>query len=249
MPQDSLLQLRGITRRFGEQTAVNQLDLSVREGEVVALIGPSGSGKSTIMNLITRTLTPDAGQILLDQKDIARMNDRKRFAKQVGMLRQQFDLVDNLSVIHNVLAGRLNEWGLGRSLLSIIKPQDKHLAIKALQSVGMEHKMDETTINLSGGEQQRIAIARLLVQDPRLFLADEPISSLDPANAKNVLSLLTSLVRQEKKTLIASMHSVDFALEFFDRLIGLREGQLVFDTPVTVLDQSMLDDLYGLNHE
>lgn len=243
---ENLLVLKDLSIALSDQFAINNLNLTIQKGEIIALVGPSGSGKSTIMNLITRVMKPDSGSILLESVDVFSITDTKEYAKKVGLLRQQFDLVNNLLVVHNVLAGRLNEWGLGKSLLSLFKPQDAALAQAALQRVGLENKLSEITSRLSGGEQQRVAIARLLVQDPIIYLADEPISSLDPVNARQVLSLLTTLVRRENKTLIASLHSVDFAREYFDRMIGLRGGSVMFDLPASEVSEEILDELYRM---
>lgn len=243
---DYLLSFQNVSKRFNDKVVLDHISLNVQAGEIVALVGPSGSGKSTLMNSIMRSVVPSSGAILLDQKDIFTYRHNKEYAQKVGMLHQQYDLVKQLDVVHNVLAGRLNQWGVWRSLLSLIKPQDLSIAKKALQAVGLQEKIAEPTTELSGGEQQRVAIARLLVQNPRLILADEPVSALDPVNAQNVLALLMHLVREQHKTLIASMHSVEYAKTYFDRMIGLKAGKIVFDLPTNQVTQSQLNALYGL---
>ena len=212
----------------------------------MALVGPSGSGKSTLMNSIMRAVPLTSGEIQLENCNIQDYHDNKQFAQQVGMLHQQYDLVKQLEVIHNVLAGRLNQWGFWRSLFSLVKPQEKQIAEQALAAVGLLDKIDQPTAELSGGEQQRVAIARLLVQNPKLILADEPVSALDPVNAQNVLALLTRLVRKQGKTLIASMHSVEYAKTYFDRMIGIKQGKIVFDLQTEQVTQEQLNALYGL---
>lgn len=234
-----------VTKTFDETKAINDVSFQVKAGEIIGLVGPSGSGKSTLMNLIVRMTAPTEGFITIDGQDIYKIGKEKEYAKQVGMLRQQFDLINNLSVINNVLVGRFNEWGFGKALLSMIKTQDKDLAETALRKVGLADKIYERTANLSGGEQQRVAIARILLQNPSIILADEPVSALDPANARNILRLLTSLVKSQNKTLISSMHSVELAREYFDRLIGINEGQIVFDEPTGQVTDEMLAQLYG----
>ena len=223
-------------------------NINIEKGEIVALIGPSGSGKSTLMNLITGTIKQDSGEILVDNSEISKFSN-KEFAKKVGMLRQQFDLVENINVIHNVLIGRFNEWGFWKSFISLFKPQDIEYAQTALKKIGMEDKIFEPTSELSGGQQQRVAIARLLVQNPLLILADEPVSSLDPVNARNVLSLITELAKNEQKTLVASMHSVEFSKEFFERIIGMKYGKIIFDDKVENITDEMIKKLYegGIN--
>lgn len=242
----SLLSLHHISKHFAGQTVLDNISFSVKQGEIIALVGPSGSGKSTLMNAMMKAVPLSSGEILLDGKNIQAYSDNKAFAQQVGMLHQQYHLVKQLEVVHNVLAGRLNRWGLWRSLFSLIKPQERELAEQALQAVGLAEKITKPTAELSGGEQQRVAIARLLVQDPKLILADEPVSALDPVNAQNVLALLTSLVRDNGKTLIASMHSVEYAKTYFDRMIGLKVGRIVFDLPTAEVSQARLDELYGI---
>lgn len=167
-------------------------------------------------------------------------------ARMVGLIHQQFDLVPHLAVVHNVLAGRLGYWSLPRSLLSLISPRELHLALEALQKVGLPHKLYERTSRLSGGEQQRVAIARLLVQSPQTILADEPVASLDPARAEDLMQLLLEIVREWQRTLVASLHSIEITRRHFSRAIGLRNGQLQFDVPVELLTEEMLEGLYDL---
>ncbi|WP_373779117.1 phosphonate ABC transporter ATP-binding protein [Glaesserella sp.] len=242
----SLLSFRHAIKRFGDKTVLNGISLDIRPGEIVALVGPSGSGKSTLMNAIMRAVSLSEGEIFLDNQNIQNYRNNKIYAQKVGMLHQQYDLIKQLEVVHNVLAGRLNQWGFFQSLLSLIKPQQREIAEKALASVGLAEKINQPTGELSGGEQQRVAIARLLVQNPMLILADEPISALDPINAQNVLALLTELVRKQGKTLIASMHSVEYAKAYFDRMIGIQAGNIVFDLQTNQVTQTQLNALYGL---
>ncbi|MGF3227290.1 phosphonate ABC transporter ATP-binding protein [Facklamia sp. P12932] len=244
MTNQTIISLEQVTKQFGDLFALQDISFEVAEGERIALLGPSGSGKTTLMNLLTRTIHADQGEIELAGQNIKKYVNQKEYAKLVGVLRQQFDLVNNLSVINNVLVGRFNEWGTFKSFLSLFKAQDLKIAQSALNKVGMVDKIFEVTANLSGGEQQRVAIARLLVQDPKIILADEPVSSLDPTNARIVLKLLNHLVNEDQRTLVASMHSVELSLEFFSRIIGIRAGQIVFDKKVDDVGESMFKDLY-----
>ena len=248
MKNNSILSIKNLTKEFNGNRVLEEINIEIRKGEVIALIGSSGSGKSTLMNLITRTLAKDKGEILIENEEISQFNN-KDFAKKVGILRQQFDLVKNIKVVHNVLAGRFNEWGFTKSFISLFKPQDLDYAKSALKKIGLEEKLYEITSSLSGGEQQRVAIARLLVQNPLLFLADEPISSLDPVNSRNVLSLITGLVRKEEKTLLASMHSIEYSKEFFDRIIGLKKGKIIFDDKTENITEKMIKILYEDRNE
>ncbi|MDO5088613.1 MAG: ATP-binding cassette domain-containing protein [Leptotrichiaceae bacterium] len=243
MDRKNILDIKRVTKKLNGETVLKNINLNVDKGEIIALIGPSGAGKSTLMNLIVGMLKPDEGEILIDNSRISEMNN-KQSAKKVGMLRQQFDLVENINVVHNVLIGRFNEWGFLKSFISLFRPQDIEYARTALRKMGIEDKIYEPASELSGGQKQRAAIARLLVQNPLLILADEPVSSLDPANAENVLTLITELAKNQEKTLIASMHSIEYSRQFFDRIIGMKEGKIVFDDKVGNIDNNMINILY-----
>jgi phosphonate transport system ATP-binding protein len=170
-------------------------------------------------------------------------------SNKIGVIRQQFDLVESLPVIHNVLVGRLKDWGLIKSVWSLIYPQDKKLVSQALNRVGIEDKMYVRTSTLSGGEQQRVALARLLLQKPEIILADEPVASLDPARSKDILTMLTRLADEEQKTLITTLHSVDLARKYFTRIIALQNGKLFFDLPSENVSNDLLVDLYRLEEQ
>ena len=216
--------------RFGAVEALAPLDLTVRAGERVAVVGPSGAGKTTLLYLLAGIHAPTSGTLRVGGLSAGEWADVRRRAAAVGIMHQQFDLVPSLAVVHNVLAGRLREWSLGRSLLSLVVPQESERAREALRRVGIEDKIFERTAHLSGGEQQRVALARLLVQAPRAILADEPVSSLDPARAEAMVRLLVEVTGADR-TLVASMHAVPLALQYFDRIVALREGALLFDRP------------------
>jgi phosphonate transport system ATP-binding protein len=162
------------------------------------------------------------------------------------MIPQQFDLVPHLSAIHNVLAGRLAAWSTAKSILSLLWPQDRNIAVQALGRVGVGDRAHMRAGLLSGGEQQRVAIARVLVQDPEIILADEPVASLDPARADEIMALLMDVTKERGKTLVASMHSLALARKYCSRLVGLRNGVVQFDAPSEQVTQRMLDALYDL---
>lgn len=238
--------LNQISKIYERKIALSSLSFNVNKGELVALIGPSGAGKTTLLNLLAGILSPNQGEILIDGSPLSELTDQKKRAKKIGIIRQQFDLVGELPVIHNILAGRLSDWGIFKSLLSLLIPQDKEYAIHALRRVGLTDKLYEQTSALSGGEQQRVALARLLVQSPEIVLADEPVASLDPARAEDVLDLLVKIALEEKQTLIASLHSVDYARKYFDRLIALKDGKLFFDLPASSVTDDHIHSLYRL---
>lgn len=238
--------VEGISKHYGSVMALAPLSLAISSGERVAIVGPSGSGKTTLLHLLAGALRPDSGRIRVDGRTLEARRPGRERAALIGMIHQQFDLVPNLAVVHNVLAGRLGHWGVGKSLLSLVVPRERGLAADALRRVGIEDKLYERTARLSGGEQQRVALARLLVQNPRAVLADEPVSSLDPARAEEVVRLLVGIAAEDGRTLIASLHSVPLALAHFGRIIGLREGQLVLDRPATEVHEGALARLYAL---
>ncbi|MDQ0219888.1 phosphonate ABC transporter ATP-binding protein [Peribacillus cavernae] len=241
-----LIELNNITKQFERKIALSSLSFHVKKGEMVALIGPSGAGKSTLLNTLAGITAPNTGTYLLDGVPIQHYKKRKELAKKIGVIRQQFDLIASLPVIQNVLAGRLGEWGFFKSMLSLFLPQDKQLAANALNRVGLLDKLYDQTSKLSGGEQQRVALARLLVQSPAVILADEPVASLDPARAEDVLAMLTKLVKEEGQTLVMSLHSVEYAKKYFSRIIALRDGEVFFDLPTSEITKEHLAELYLL---
>lgn len=241
-----IIKVQNITKQFDGKVALSSLSFSIQKGEIVALIGPSGAGKSTLLNTIATVVQPDSGEIYLDGSLLSQFKSGKKLAKKIGVIRQQFDLVGQLPVIHNVLAGRLADWGFYKSLLSLIIPQEKHIAEHALKRVGLSDKMYQLTAKLSGGEQQRVALARLLTQRPEVILADEPVASLDPARAEDILSILTSIAKDEQQTLITTLHSVEYAKRFFTRIIALRDGKIFFDLPANEVNHAQLSQLYQL---
>jgi phosphonate transport system ATP-binding protein len=248
MSTKTMIEVKNLNKQFKRKIALSSLSFTIKQGELVALIGPSGAGKTTLLNTIAGLVPNEGGQLLIDGKPLFSYKGRI-LAKKVGVIRQQFDLIGSLAVIHNVLAGKLADWGLIKSLVSLLIPQDKDTAIKALQRVGLADKRFEVTSSLSGGEQQRVAMARLLVQKPEIILADEPVASLDPARADDVLAMLTRIVSEENQTLIASLHSVEFARKYFTRIISLKDGKLFFDLPTEKVTDDILSELYHIKEQ
>jgi phosphonate transport system ATP-binding protein len=246
LSSQDVLEVRNLSKHYERKIALSSLSFSIKKGEMVVLIGPSGAGKTTLLNTFATLVKPDEGTLTIAGIPANKLGNRKQLAKKIGIIRQQFDLVGQLPVIHNVLAGRLAYWGLFKSLLSLIFPQEKKAAYHALDRVGLADKISEQTANLSGGEQQRVALARLLLQKPEIILADEPVASLDPARAEDILSMLTRLVKEEHQTLITSLHSVEYARKYFTRVIAIKNGQVFFDLPVNEVTDSLLSELYRL---
>jgi phosphonate transport system ATP-binding protein len=249
MSAKTMIEAKNISKHFERKIALSSLSFSIKQGELVALIGPSGAGKTTLLNSIAGIESLENGELLIDNKPLKEYKRGKRFAKKIGVIRQQFDLIGPLAVIHNVLAGKLSEWSLIKSLLSLLVPQEKEIALKALNRVGLADKLYEITATLSGGEQQRVAMARLMVQNPEIILADEPVASLDPARADDVLAMLTKIVAEENQTLLASLHSVEYARKYFTRIISLKNGEIMFDLPTEKVSDELLKELYQLKEQ
>ena len=249
MSSKTMIEAKNISKHFERKIALSSLSFSIKQGEMVALIGPSGAGKTTLLNSIAGLVPIHSGELLIDSKPISSYKNGKIFSKKVGVIRQQFDLIGSIAVIHNVLAGRLADWGVFKSLFSLLIPQEKEVALSALKRVGLADKMYEITSTLSGGEQQRVAMARLMVQKPEVILADEPVASLDPARAEDVLAMLIKIVTEQKQTLIASLHSVEYARNYFTRIIALKNGEILFDLPNENVTDELLTDLYRLKEQ
>jgi phosphonate transport system ATP-binding protein len=243
-----VFELRGVTVRYGAFAALSKVSLRIEAGERVALIGPSGAGKSTLLSLLNGSLAPTEGEVRLLGQDPTRLSTRalRRLQRQIGTVYQQFHLVPNLSVIHNVNAGHLGRWSLLQALVSLIVPLERPRAARALAEVGIADKLYARTDTLSGGQQQRAAIARVLVQDPVAILADEPISSVDPERSREIMTLLRELCDRFDKTLVVSLHAIEYAYSHCERMIGLRAGQVVFDLPAAQVSPQMVEALYRI---
>jgi phosphonate transport system ATP-binding protein len=244
-----LFALADVTKTYGETAALSAVSLSIDPGEHIAIIGPSGAGKSTLVGLLNGTEVPTSGQVLAFGENLNSLCTKARRAVQrrIGTIHQGLHLVDNMRVIHNVNAGHLGRWSAWRAVLSLLRPLEREGARKALERVGIADKLDMPTGRLSGGEQQRVALARVLIQDPQAVLADEPISHLDPERAREIMDLLRDVCLETGKTLVASCHSVAYAKSHFPRVIGLRHGRILFDGPSEALTAERLRDLYRID--
>lgn len=243
-------ELQAASVDFGQGPALRGVDLKVEAGEAVAFVGSSGAGKTTLLRLLTGDLRPTGGRISVGGRWLDTLSpwELRALRARVGFVHQDLALVPNLRVIRNVIAGGLGRMSLTRSLRAMLLPP-RALVLEAhriLERVGIGDVLFQRTDRLSGGQQQRVAVARALFQEPAALLADEPVSSVDPARARDVIALLHSISRERGLTLCASLHDVELAREFFPRLVGLRHGRLVFDRPAERLPQSTFDELYDL---
>jgi phosphonate transport system ATP-binding protein len=240
--------VQNVTKAFGAMPVLTDISLRIEHGEHVALVGPSGAGKSTLIGLLNGTLYPTQGEVRTLGQNLTRLSisARRKIQRQIGTIHQQYHLVHNLRVIHNVNAGRLGGWSFTKALFSMFWPLEVDSARQALEQVGIPEKLFEVTAHLSGGQQQRVALARTMVQNPKVILADEPIASLDPERGRELMDLLRQLSQKTGKTLVTSIHSVEFARSHFQRVIGLREGRIAFDCPAQDMSAAMIEALYRI---
>ncbi len=210
------------------------------------MVGPSGAGKSTLLKLMSGEVNPSTGKVDLKGRPLPSIQVRER-SRIVGLMPQQFDLVPQLSARKNIEAGNSGRWSLLRTLASLLLPIHDLNASEIASHLGLEDHMNERTSRLSGGQQQRVALARLLVQDPEMMLVDEPVSSLDPSLASQILETIcggSGSPDSTQKTVVASLHSPELATRYFDRVIGLSSGTIAFDKTASEVDDSDLSSLY-----
>lgn len=240
------LQGVGLTHANGH-VALQGVNLQAQQGECIALIGPSGAGKTSLLNTIGTAVPPTHGQLTVlgelvqPQQAVVLRQLRTR----IGTVHQSAPIPPRQRVVTAVLAGKLGQWPLWKSLLSLLHPQDMSGAHAALQRVHLGEKLFERCDRISGGQLQRVCIARVLYQEAQLVLADEPVSALDPALALATVQLLVDETRARKATLVASLHAVDLARQCFDRLIGVRAGRILFDLPAHAVTDAQLQALYA----
>ncbi len=240
---------RNLSKSFANCQALDNVSLEIKQGEMVALLGASGSGKSTLLRHLPGFLTATSGDVeVLGQVVQAGgklLPGIRATRSQVGFVFQQFNLVNRLPVITNVLMGCIYRTPWWRSLLMRFTLPQRQQALEALASVGIEQTAWQRAETLSGGQQQRAAIARCLVQGARLILADEPIASLDPESSRKVMSLLQDMNLQHQCTVVVSLHQVEFATRYCQRVVALKEGRVVFDGPAAAVTPDLLAQLYG----
>jgi phosphonate transport system ATP-binding protein len=241
-----VIALEKVTVAFRGGGGIFDVSLTVDQGEMVALIGPSGAGKSTLLRVINGLLRVSRGRAIVLSEEITRAPDRalRRIRRRIGMIHQNYNLVPRYTALGNALTGALGYLNPLMAVASYFPPSVIHKATTLLDSVGLADRLNHRADHLSGGQQQRVGIARALMQDPLILLADEPVSNLDPPTAVRILELLVGIARDRHLTLILSIHDVNYARKFATRIIGLKNGSLVFDLPASRVTDDILKDLY-----
>jgi phosphonate transport system ATP-binding protein len=243
------LRLEHLVKRYerANHDALKDISLTIGEGQIVALIGPSGAGKSTLIRCVNRLVEPTSGKVWWGDVDLVSLNaaELRRARRKIGMIFQEFALVDRLTVMENVLSGRLGYVSFWQSLTRNFPQADIDEAFRLLDRVGLTDHVDKRADKLSGGQRQRVGIARALIQNPDLLLVDEPTASLDPKTSRQIMRLIAELCRERRLTAIINIHDVPLAKMFAERVIGLKDGAVVFDGPAAQLEGEVLTRIYG----
>ncbi|MEY8217097.1 MAG: phosphonate ABC transporter ATP-binding protein [SAR324 cluster bacterium] len=243
-----MLEIKQLVKKYHTgDLAINGVDLKVEKGQVMALIGPSGAGKSTLIRCVNRLENPTSGEIWLNGENIVKMRSGKlrRARRNMGMIFQEYALVERLTVMENVLSGRLGYVGFWRSFLRKFPQSDINAAFGLLEKVGLDTMVNKRADELSGGQRQRVGIARALIQKPVILLVDEPTASLDPKTSRQIMRLITELCEENQLTAIINIHDVALAQMYAERIVGLREGSIVYDGSPDDLKPDVLTEIYG----
>ncbi len=245
------LELHDLTRRFGPKTAVDRVSLSVPPGQMLGILGRSGAGKSTLLRMINRLIEPSEGRISYGTTEVTALKGKalRDWRTNCAMIFQQFNLIPRLDVLTNVLMGRLNHRPTLSSLLGLFSEPERALALQALERFDLLETALVRAGQISGGQQQRVAICRALLQQPRLLLADEPIASLDPQNARVVMDALRRINLEDGLTVLCNLHHIDTARTYCDRIVAMHSGHIVFDGPPSGLTPDRVRDIYGVSEE
>lgn len=244
-----MIKLKKLTKRYPDGTvAMCDIDLHLPKGQFCVLLGPSGAGKSTLLRSLNGLTEPTSGHIVFDEVVVSSSEDVRKMQKRVAMIHQAFNLVPRLTVLTNVLSGLLNRVSTPFALLGLFPHDRKRAACQLIDSVGLsEEHIYRRASGLSGGQQQRVGIARAFIGDPEVVLADEPVASLDPRISRDILCLLRDASRARGATVLCSLHQVDLAREFADRIVAMKAGRIVFDGLPQELTDEVLTSIYGDN--
>lgn len=243
-----MIQFKNVSKTYpnGVQ-ALRNVSLEIEQGEFVAIIGLSGAGKSTLIRSINQMHDITEGTLIVNGQDVSKLKGKslRKFRRQIGMVFQSFNLVKRTTVIKNVLTARVAEMPLWKSILGIYSKEDTILALESLDKVGILDKAYTRADQLSGGQQQRVALARTLAQNPEIILADEPVASLDPVTAEYVMDDFVRINEDLNISILINIHHVDLALKYAKRVIGIKEGVIVYDGPANQVDEKVLVSVYG----
>lgn len=242
-----MLDVISLTKTFGANTAVDRATFKVDRPLMLGIIGRSGAGKSTLLRMLNRLTTSNSGQVLFEGRDVLALQgrDKRNWQSDCAMIFQQFNLVPRMDVVSNVLHGTLGRRSTLATMFNLFPREDIERAIAILDRLGIAEHAPKRAEALSGGQQQRVAIARALMQDPKIILADEPIASLDPMNAQTVMEALRRINQEDGRMVIANLHTLDTARRYCDRIIGMRDGRIVFDGDPSQLTTGAARDIYG----
>ena len=226
---------------------LDDVNLTIQDGEFVAIIGRSGAGKSTLLRSVNRMHRITSGTLTVNGINVSTLSGKslRRFRRGIGMVFQSFNLVTRTTVIKNVLSACVPDMPFWRVLLDIFRREDKMKALESLDKVGILDKAYIRADQLSGGQQQRVALARTLTQDPQIILADEPVAALDPVTARQVMQDFVRINKEMGISILLNIHHVELAIEYADRIIGIRAGRIVYDGPSKQVDQAVLNAIYG----
>ncbi|WP_440409511.1 phosphonate ABC transporter ATP-binding protein [Neorhizobium petrolearium] len=246
-----MLELYSLKKSFGQVDAVDDVTVTIDAGQMVGIIGRSGAGKSTLLRLVNRLIEPSNGKILFNGRDITKLKGRdlRLWRASCAMIFQQFNLVERMDVLTNVLIGRVAHQGILPTIARHFSEAERAMAVHSLDRLGLLPQALQKAGTLSGGQQQRVAIAKALVQRPELMLADEPIASLDPANATRVMEALRKINREDGITVLVNLHTLDTARAYCDRIIAMRAGRIVFEGPPKDLTRDRLNSIYGIDDD
>ena len=230
---------------------LDDVSLTIQDGEFVAIIGRSGAGKSTLLRSVNRMHQITSGTLTVNGTDVSTLSGKslRRFRRGIGMVFQSFNLVTRTTVIKNVLSACVPDMPFWRVLLGVFRKEDKIKSLESLDKVGILDKAYMRADQLSSGQQQRVALARTLTQDPRIILADEPVAALDPVTAKQVMQDFVRINQEMGISILLNIHHVELALEYANRIIGIRAGKIVYDGPSANVNQTVLDAIYGDDSE
>jgi phosphonate transport system ATP-binding protein len=242
-----MLQIQNVTRMFGQKAAVESASFSVDGSAFVGIIGRSGAGKSTLLRMMNRLTDATSGEIMFEGRNVLALEgaEKRTWQGQCAMVFQQFNLVPRMDVASNVLHGLLNKRSTLQTMFNLWSDADITRALEILDRLGISDQAPKRAEALSGGQQQRVAIARALMQDPKVILADEPIASLDPMNAQIVMDTLRRIHEEDGRMVVANLHTLDTARRYCDRVIGMRDGRVVFDGTPNQLTTSVAREIYG----